>query len=318
MPEKIDLRKNKKGAGSGKLFLFAVIFVFLIFMTACGHEQKNEKASNIENLGKNPRVIATSMSIVEIMEKMDVKLVGVPESKLSKMPKKYKNVTVIGMPMHPDLEIIKSLKPDLILSPASLIADLAPKYENQNLEYGFLNMNSIDGMYKSIDDLGRILHKEKEAKKLRDEYEAFLKDYKKKSEGRGHPKVLMLMGFPGSYVVATDKSYMGSLAKMAGAENVYTSETKQFMNVSVEDMLKKDPDIILRGSHAIPDEVKEMFVNEFKTNDTWKNFKAVQENRVYDLDYKLFGMSAKFNYPEALAELEEILYAKDTEKKQDE
>ena len=127
-------------------------------------------------------------------------------------------------------------------------------------------------MYKSIDDLGRILHREKEAKALRDEYESFLTNYNKKHKNSEKPKVLMLMGFPGSYVVATDKSYMGSLAKMAGAENVYADEAEQFINVSVEDMLKKEPDIILRGSHAIPDEVKEMFAKEFATNDTWKNF----------------------------------------------
>ena len=67
---------------------------------------------------------------------------------------------------------------------------------------------------------------------------------------------------------------------------------------------------LLRGSHAIPDEVKEMFAKEFATNDTWKNFGAVKNGRVYDLDYNLFGMSAKFNYPEALEALEEILYGK--------
>ncbi len=323
MPKKIESEKNRlkrvgmgkySGKSSGtKALLLLLVSLFLIFSASCSSDRQDERSAGIENLGQNPRIIATSMSITEIMEKMDVDLVGVPATKLSKMPKRYKDVTVVGMPMNPDLEIIKSLKPDLILSPASLIADLAPKYENLNLEYGFLNMNSVEGMYKSIDDLGRILHREKKAKELRDEYEAFLKEYANKNEGKKHPKVLMLMGFPGSYVVATDKSYMGSLAKMAGAENVYTSETRQFMNVSVEDMLKKEPDIILRGSHAIPDEVKEMFKKEFKTNDTWKNFKAVKEDRVYDLDYNLFGMSAKFNYPEALAQLEEIFYEKNAE-----
>lgn len=278
MRKKTSLKKMRAGR---KLTLLLISILILVLATAgCKGDNSGEKVSNIENLPSQPRVIATSLSIVEIMEKMDVDLVGVPDTKLGKIPSKYKEATHVGMPMHPDMEIIKSLKPDLVLSPASLIADLLPKYENQNLEYGFLNMNSVDGMYRSIDDLGKILHKEKEAAKLRKEYEAFLKDYEKNHSNQEHPKVLMLMGFPGSYVVATDKSYMGSLAKMAGAENVYTSETKQFMNVSVEDMLKKEPDIILRGSHAIPDEVKEMFKKEFQTNDTWKNFKAVDRKSV--------------------------------------
>lgn len=306
-------RDSKKCKTIANRFVVAMIMMLLLpacLMTGCGDSDKSDRKSNINNLGDSPRVIATSLSIAEIMAKLDMDLIGISDTKLGKLPKRYKDATRVGLPMNPDMEIIKSLEPDLVLSPASLIADLAPKYEKQGLEYGFLNMNSVEGMYKSIDDLGRILHREKEAKALRDEYESFLADYNKKHKNSEKPKVLMLMGFPGSYVVATDKSYMGSLAKMAGAENVYADEAEQFINVSVEDMLKKEPDIILRGSHAIPDEVKEMFAKEFATNDTWKNFGAVKNGRVYDLDYNLFGMSAKFNYPEALEALEEILYGK--------
>ena len=32
------------------------------------------------------------------------------------------------------------------------------------------------------------------------------------------------MGLPGSYVVATDKSYVGSLVELAGGDNVYKSD----------------------------------------------------------------------------------------------
>ncbi len=312
--------KKKTGSEERKRFLnrmfpavLAAILLLTYVMAGCGADDHSERKSDINNLGDSPRVIATSPSIAEITDRLGVDLVGVSDTKLGVIPKRYAEVTRIGFPMNPDMEIIKSLNPDLVLSPASLVADLAPKYEKQGLEYGFLNMNSVEGMYKSIDDLGVILHKEKEAKNLRKEYEDFLERYTKNRENAKKPKVLMLMGFPGSYVVATDKSYMGSLVKMAGGENVYTSETEQFINISVEDMLKKKPDIILRGSHAVPDEVREMFAKEFATNDTWKNFKAVKDGRVYDLDYNLFGMSAKFNYPEALEALEEILYGKISE-----
>ena len=32
------------------------------------------------------------------------------------------------------------------------------------------------------------------------------------------PKVMILMGLPGSYVIATNNSYVGSLVEMAGGE----------------------------------------------------------------------------------------------------
>ena len=52
----------------------------------------------------------------------------------------------------------------------------------------------------------------------------------------------------------------------------------------------------------------EQFAEEFETNDIWKHFEAVQNNQVYDLDYSHFGMSANFEYQEALKDLEDILY----------
>ena len=56
-----------------------------------------------------------------------------------------------------------------------------------------------------------------------------------------------------------------------------------------------------------------MFQEDFETNEIWKHFDAVQEGRVYDLTYELFGMSATFRYPEALEELQPMLYPESEE-----
>ena len=56
-----------------------------------------------------------------------------------------------------------------------------------------------------------------------------------------------------------------------------------------------------------------MFKEDFDTNDIWKHFEAVKNNRVYDLTYEYFGMSATFKYPDALEELQPILYPESDE-----
>jgi iron complex transport system substrate-binding protein len=257
------------------------------------------------------RVVATSMASVDIMDKLDADLIGVPHSDLSDSPERYKDVPEIGMPMAPDLEKLKSMDPDLIVSPNSLEPDLRPKYEAAGLNAKFLDLRSVDGMYRSIDELGVILDREEEAAALAADYEIFLAEYQSEIDrlgGAESPRVLVLMGLPGSYIVATENSYAGSLVKMAGGINVYEGETEEFIAANTEDMATRDPDIILRAAHALPDQVTEMFADEFAENDIWKHFRAVQNGAVYDLPYELFGMSAKFNYPEALDELLVLLY----------
>lgn len=195
-----------------------------------------------------------------------------------------------------------------ILSPSSLQSDLKPKYEALDTDWAFLNLKSVPGMYRSIQELGEIFNRQEEAQQLVDEFTDFYNAYKTQNEGKEHPKVLIIMGLPGTYIIATENSYVGSLVELAGGENVYAGTDQEFLTVNTEDMKTKEPDIILRAAHALPDQVVEMFNEDFQTNDIWQHFDAVKNGRVYDLTYELFGMSATFRYPEALEELQPILY----------
>ena len=264
--------------------------------------------AKVRSMEGTPKIIATSPATADICDKLDLDLVGVCSSSISTIPERYQDVTTVGTAMSPDMEIVASLKPDWILSPISLQSDLQPKYENIGTDWAFLNLRSVQGMYRSIQELGEIFDREEQADALVKEFQDFYEKYKKKNEGKDHPKVLILMGLPGSYIIATEKSYVGSLVALAGGENVYTDSSQEFLTVNTEDMKTKEPDIILRAAHALPDQVVEMFNEDFKTNDIWKHFDAVKNGRVYDLTYENFGMSATFRYPKALEELQPILY----------
>ncbi|HER5491982.1 TPA: heme ABC transporter substrate-binding protein IsdE [Streptococcus pyogenes] len=271
------------------------------FLVACVN-QHPKTAKETEQ----QRIVATSVAVVDICDRLNLDLVGVCDSKLYTLPKRYDAVKRVGLPMNPDIELIASLKPTWILSPNSLQEDLEPKYQKLDTEYGFLNLRSVEGMYQSIDDLGNLFQRQQEAKELRQQYQDYYRAFQAKRKGKKKPKVLILMGLPGSYLVATNQSYVGNLLDLAGGENVYQSDEKEFLSANPEDMLAKEPDLILRTAHAIPDKVKVMFDKEFAENDIWKHFTAVKEGKVYDLDNTLFGMSAKLNYPEALDTLTQL------------
>lgn len=297
-----------------KLRIATVLTAALMTAALCGcvdqHPEENSKAesgsvTNADDL----RIAATSPAVADICDKLDIDLVGVCSSTVSTIPDRYKDATQLGTAMNPDTEILASLDLDWILSPSSLESDLQPKYAAIKTKSAFLNLKSVEGMYKSIEELGEMFDRQEQAQKLVDEYTSFMNKYKNKNKGKESPKVLVLMGLPGSYIVATDNSYVGSLVKLAGGTNVYgDGGGQEFLNANTEDMETKDPDIIVRCAHALPDEVVEMFNEEFSANDIWKHFRAVQDGKVYDLSYEYFGMSAGFDYPQALDELQPILY----------
>lgn len=292
-----------------KILSLVLAGVMALSVTGCVNQHPEETSSTNES--GEVRLVATSPAVVQICNRLDLDLVGICQS-TSELPERYDGVTTVGMAMNPDLEIIKSLDPDYILSPATLQNDLQPKYASIGVSSLFLNLKSVEGMYASIEGLGKKFGREEEAAVMLEEFDSFMTEFAEKNAGKESPKVLVLMGLPGSYIIATDNSYVGSLVKLAGGTNVYgDGDGQEFLFANTEDMKTKEPDVILRAAHGLPDEARKMFAEEFATNDIWQHFKAVQEGRVYDLDSDLFNMSANFSYEEALKALQPMLYGEE-------
>lgn len=292
-----------------KILSLVLAGVMALCVTGCVNQHPEETTSTNES--REVRLVATSPAVVQICNRLDLDLVGICQS-TSDLPERYDGVTTVGMAMNPDLEIIKSLDPDYILSPATLQNDLQPKYASIGVSSLFLNLKSVEGMYASIEGLGEKFGREEEAAVMLEEFDSFMTEFAEKNAGKESPKVLVLMGLPGSYIIATDNSYVGSLVKLAGGTNVYgDGDGQEFLFANTEDMKTKEPDVILRAAHGLPEEARKMFAEEFSTNDIWQHFKTVQEGRVYDLDSNLFNMSANFSYEEALKALQPMLYGEE-------
>ena len=291
--------------------ILSLVFAGVMALSVTGCVNQHPEETSGTNESSEIRLVATSPAVAQICNRLNLDLVGICQS-TSDLPERYDGVTTVGMAMNPDLEIIKSLDPDYILSPATLQNDLQPKYASIGVSSLFLNLKSVEGMYASIEGLGEKFGREEEAAVMLEEFDSFMTEFAEKNAGKESPKVLVLMGLPGSYIIATDNSYVGSLVKLAGGTNVYgDGDGQEFLFANTEDMKTKEPDVILRAAHGLPDEARKMFAEEFSTNDIWQHFKAVQEGRVYDLDSDLFNMSANFSYEEALKALQPMLYGEE-------
>jgi iron complex transport system substrate-binding protein len=259
----------------------------------------------------NPQIVSTSVAICEILDKLEYdNVIGIPETSSESMPQRYKDVTTIGSAMSPDYEIIKSLSPDLVLSPKSLEDSLSADYSSAGINSAFLDMSSVEGMYSAIKSLGELLNREEQSTKLIDEYNSYMSSYT--VENSDEKSVMILMAFPdGFYLVSTENSYVGNLVKLAGGKNVYDSDTSGddngVLQVNPEDMIQKNPDIILVYAHYSEENAFSYMENEFKTNEVWQYYDAVKNDKIYYLPSENFGMSATLDWMDALEYLKPIL-----------
>lgn len=252
------------------------------------------------------------MAICEILDALEYNyVVGVPES-AKLLPKRYEDVKTIGAPMSPDLEIIKSISPELVLTPETLKGSLGEQYQSAGIKAEFLDLSSVEGMHSAIGILGQLLSCQEEADRLIADYQNYMAVYHEKNSEDG-PSVLLLMAFPdGFYLVSTEKSYVGNLVKLAGGVNVYGDSVQGggvgFINVNPEDIVQKEPDLILVFAHYSEEDAFQFMGSELERNAVWKNVDAAVNGKILYLPSEYFGMSATLNWKEGLSYLEPFFY----------
>ena len=262
----------------------------LTLMVGCSSSESNEQ--EVTNSNEQEVVVATSVAVTEILDELGVEVSGVPTTSYE-LPENTKEATKVGSPMNPDLEIIKSLNPTCVVSVDTLGSDFEKQF-------------TVEGLKETITTLGEKFDKKDKAKEIIKELEDKEKELTLTNK-ENKEKVLVLFGAPGSVMVSTDSSYVGNLVKIAGGNNIFESDSSSFIQVNMEEIIKRNPDKILIMTHAVPEEAKKTVEEEFAKS-TWQQLDAIKNNKVYFLENGYFGMSANLKAIEALDKLGDILY----------
>ena len=252
-------------------------------------------------------VVSTSVAVTEILDALGVKVSGIPKTS-HELPESTKGAIEVGNPMSPDLEIIKSLNPTVVVSVDTLGSDYMNLFTENNIPSEFVSLESLDGLKEAITTLGERFNKNEEATNLLSEIETKEIEVAKNSETLEKPEVLLLFAAPGSTMIATEKSYIGSLVKIVGGKNIIQDNSTSFTTYNKEDLAMLNPDKILVMVHAMPEETKKALEAEMATDAAWQNINAVKEGKVIYLDSEYFGMSANLKVIEGLDILSDIVH----------
>src|SRR5690625_715506 len=138
------------------IILFVMgLALMLVGCSTAEEEATKEQADAPEQEASesDDRIIVTTVALVEFMERLDLDLVGVPNT-YKELPDRYADAEEVGYAMSPDLEMILSLKSTEVMSVTALEADLEEEYGDSDIQTTYLDLESIDGMHQSILDIG--------------------------------------------------------------------------------------------------------------------------------------------------------------------
>ncbi|KYG90451.1 ABC transporter substrate-binding protein [Metasolibacillus sp. FSL H7-0170] len=254
---------------------------------------------------KPERIVVTSVPLTEMLHLLDVEPVGVPTS-TNPIPEAFNHIAQIGSPMAPDLEVITNLETDLLIGAKSLQSSLDKSLEGLNLTTAYLPTDSFEDLKLSFKVLGTYLGQEEKMNEVLSSILDKENELMKLAEGKELPRVLLMIGTSDSFMVMSENSYLGSLVKRLGAENIATTELKvesTYSAVNLEDIVVYDPDVILvlaSGDHGASEE---MFKEEVAKNDAWTKLSAYKNEQIHILDYSIFGVTSIMNVENALTKV---------------
>jgi len=183
-----------------------------------------------------------------------------------------------------DLEKIVSLSPDLVLASSLNPSELVTKLEGLNINVFYLtNPNDLDGMYENLLIVAQLTGHVAETEILVEELQTRVDKVLTKIKNVEY-KPLVFYEIDGTDPAAPWTSgkgtFVDTLLTLAGGRNLGSVMDSEWAQISIEEIITQDPDIILIGD-AVWGGVT---LESVQARSAWETLSAIKNNRTYEFD----------------------------------
>lgn len=228
------------------------------------------------------RIVSTCPSNTEILFTLGLgdSVVGVDNS--SDWPKGVDKIAKVGPDLQIDIEKVKSLKPDLVVSSLSVpgMDNVVNGLKKAKLKQMVLEPKSIGDILSDIMKVGKACGKEGRAKELVRTLERRTRD----AERNGEKKVYWEW-WPRPFITCGKKSWMNEVIERSGGKNIFSGKEDESPTVSENDIIGKNPDVIVVcwcGSLQRLQDVKKIYARKW-------DVAATKNKKVFAVPEHLFG-----------------------------
>lgn len=234
------------------------------------------------------RIVSTFPSVTETLFALGVggRVVGV--SNYCRYPPAALSLPKVGTYTRPDPEKIALLRPDLVIIQQTATT-LADRLRALGIPYTRVKVGSLDEIYSLISDIGSAVEVPDRAEKLNADIQSRLAAFRGEARGQPHPKVLIVVGrTPGeltNLVAVGPGSYLAELLEIAGGTNVLGDTSVSYPRISLETVLRLNPDVILDAS-MMDQAGSDPAAQEERLREPWlahRELTAVRNGRVFGL-----------------------------------
>ena len=232
------------------------------------------------------RIVSTAPSITELLYALGLgdRVVGV--DRFSRYPPQALQKPKIGDYANPNLETIAALRPDLVIIPVNPVK-LAERLAVLRLKVLEIDQESVAKLYESFRVIGRATGATAQAAKLESTVREQLGTVRMRAAPLKKTRMMFVVGRTPNrldgLIVVGQASYLNEIIALAGGENVFRDAVASYPGVSLEEVLARNPDVIVdMGDMA--DTVGVTDEHKREVTSLWERLSsvaAVKQHRVY-------------------------------------
>lgn len=286
-------------------FFFFIIFILSICSCSKNEISDSDKNNIIQNK-KIEKIISLSPGITDILIDLNEahKIIAADTFSKDILKKNNINVSNVFDMLNPDAEKIISLDSDIIF-----INNLTAFYTKNSLLslsnptiITITNSETLKGIEDDIYFLGKVLNADDRAKEVVSNMRTKIKEIKDIGDTITNKKTVYfeISALPNLYSFGSNV-YLDDIINIIGAKNIF-SNRNEWINVSEEDVVYLNPDIIFTSVDYVDNPVAEI-----TNRAAWRDINAVKTSKVFFVEgtslpthniVSSIILMAKYIYPE--------------------
>jgi iron complex transport system substrate-binding protein len=191
----------------------------------------------------------------------------------------------IGNALTPSVEWLAAQRPDLVIAwPDAQSRDVVQRLGDIGIPVYASRVESVQEIRAMIERLGVLLGERARADSLVRAIDDSLAAVRADVAGAPVPRVLYLLSADPP-MIAGSGTFVDDLIGIAGGENVFADMRQLWPQVSLEEIVRRQPDVIIRPSDNSLDDP----LAGLSDRPGWRELRAVQQRRVHAVDPDLYN-----------------------------
>jgi iron complex transport system substrate-binding protein len=191
------------------------------------------------------RIISLAPNVTEVLFALGLaeRIAGV--TSYCDFPAEARAKEKIGDTLHPNLERIIALKPDLVvISTASQLEILTSKLDQLQIPVYVTNPRTLREVVSSIRDIGAVTGATTPAKEIADDMERRIGAVEKRVRDLPQPRVLYVLQ-TGPLITAGRQTFINDLINLSGGRSISGEENADYPQFSRETVIARAPEVIV-------------------------------------------------------------------------